>query len=104
MAAHGSAAARRHVRSNAHSPPPTTRAVAGARTGSSASLAHNAKPPASSGPDSGMRMRLSSGPTNDTRPNTAIHSGSSAAATATLPSSNVAAPRASRGQPSGTRR
>ncbi|MBI5247046.1 MAG: hypothetical protein HY923_07675 [Elusimicrobia bacterium] len=51
-----------------------------------------------------MRMRFTSGPASDTRPNTAIHRGSSAAATATLPIRRIAPPRASHGQVAGTAR
>ncbi len=46
-------------------------------------------------------MRLASGPTSEARPNTEIHSGHSAAATATLIRNNVAAARASPGHDSG---
>ena len=103
-AAQGNAAERRQVCSNSASPAPTTRAVTGASAGTHASAAHNAKPPPSSGPDNGIRIRLSNGPTSETRPNTATHSGSSAAATATLARSKAAPSRNRRGQESGIRR
>lgn len=47
---------------------------------------------------------LTSGPTREARPNTAIHRGHSAAATATLIRSSATAPRARRGQDSGAAR
>lgn len=49
-------------------------------------------------------MRLTSGPTSEARPNTAIHSGHSAAATATLIRNRAAAARARRGQDAGAAR
>lgn len=103
VAAHGKAAERRQVCSKSARPAPTSRAVAGASGGSHASAAQRAKPPPSRGPDNGIRIRLSSGPTSDTRPNTATHSGSSAAATATLANSKAAPSRARRGHRSGKR-
>lgn len=90
-AAQGQAAARTQVVSNSHSPAPTSLAAAGAAAGSHASAAHRPKPPASKGPESGTRIRFTKGPTREARPNTAIHSGHSAAATATLISSRAAA-------------
>ena len=103
-AAQGRAAARTQVHSNRRSPEPTSRAAAGAAAGSQASAPHRTKPPASSGPDSGTRTRLTSGPTSEARPNTAIHSGHSAAATATLIRNSAAAARASPGQDAGAAR
>lgn len=102
--AQGSAAARTQVRSKIQSPAPTSLAAAGAAAGRHASAAHSAKPPASSGPDSGTRMRFTNGPTSEARPNTAIHSGHSAAATATLIRSSASAARGSAGQPAGAAR
>ena len=100
-AAPGRAAARTQVRSKIHSPAPTSFAAAGAATGSHASAAHNANPPASSGPDSGTRMRFTNGPMSEARPNTEIHSGHSAAAMATLIRSRASAALKSRGHPAG---
>ena len=103
-AAQGRAAARTHVDSNSLKPAPTSAAAAGAAAGSHASAAHSRKPPASRGPDSGTRTRLAKGPTREARPNTAIHSGHSAAATATPTRNSAAAARAMRGQDSGAAR
>jgi len=100
-AAQGSAAARTQVRSKSQRPAPTSLAAAGAAAGSQASAAHSAKPPASSGPDSGTRIRFANGPTSEARPNTESHSGQRAAATAALTRKRVAAARASRGQEAG---
>lgn len=100
-AAQGRAAARTQVRSKTHSPAPTSFAAAGAATGSHASAAHSANPPASSGPDSGTRMMFANGPTSEARPNTEIHSGHSAAAMATLIRSRASAALKKRGQPAG---
>jgi hypothetical protein len=102
--AHGREAARSQVRSKTHSPAPTSFAAAGAATGSHASAAHSAKPPASSGPDNGTRIRLASGPTSEARPKTAIHSGQSAAAIAALIRKRAVAARAGLGQASGAAR
>ncbi len=103
-AAHGRAAARTHVRSKSHSPAPASFAAAGAARGSQASAAHNAKPPARSGPDSGTRTRFANGPTSEARPNTAIHSGHSAAAMAALIRNSAVVARASLGQAAGAAR
>lgn len=100
-AAHGKAAARTQVVSNSHSPAPTSFAAAGAAKGTHASAAHRPKPPASSGPDSGTRIRFTKGPTSEARPNTAIHSGHRAAATATLISSSATAARRTPGHDAG---
>lgn len=103
-AAQGKAAARTHVRSNSHSPAPTSLAAAGAAEGTHASAAHRPKPPASNGPDSGTRIRFTKGPTREARPNTAIHSGHSAAATATLIRSKATAARGNTGHDAGAAR
>lgn len=103
-AAQGRAAARTQVRSKIHSPAPTSLAAAGAATGSQASAAQSAKPPASSGPDSGTKIRFTSGPTSEARPKTEIHSGHSAAATTTLIKNRAAAARRRRGQDAGAAR
>lgn len=99
--AHGTEAARPHVAANRANPAPAAFATSGAAGGTSASAPHKRKPPPSSGPDSGMRTRLASGPTRDTRPNTPIHKGSRATATARLHSRRIAAPRASPGHDAG---
>lgn len=103
-AAHGNAAAHAQVRSKIQSPASTTCAAMGARLGSQVSTAHRAKPPVSNGPDNGIKMILTSGPTSEARPNTAIHNGQSAAVTATLPKKTTAPARAKPGQDSGTAR
>lgn len=100
-AAQGRAAARTHVLSNSHSPAPTSLAAAGAAEGSHASAAHSPKPPASKGPESGTRIRFTKGPTREARPNTAIHSGHNAAATATLIRSKATAALRSPGHDAG---
>jgi len=103
-AAQGKAAARTHVLSNSHSPAPTTFAAAGAAEGTHASAAHRPKPPARSGPESGTRIRFTKGPTSEARPNTAIHSGHSAAATAKLISSSATAALRNPGHDAGAAR
>lgn len=100
-AAHGSAAARTQVRSKSQRPAPAALAARGAAAGSHASAAHSAKPPASSGPESGTRITLANGPTSEARPNTASHRGHRAAATAALTRNKVAAFRARPGHASG---
>ncbi|MBI2789237.1 MAG: hypothetical protein HYX59_11190 [Elusimicrobia bacterium] len=100
-AAQGRAAARTQVVSNSHSPAPTSFAAAGAAEGNHASAAHRPKPPASNGPESGTRIRFTKGPTREARPNTAIHSGHSAAATATLIRSKATAALSSPGHDAG---
>ncbi len=102
--AQGRAAARTQVRSKIQSPAPTSFAAAGAAAGNHASAAHNEKPPASKGPDNGTKMMFASGPTSEARPNTAIHNGHSAAATARLIRNRAVAARASPGQPAGAAR
>lgn len=102
--AHGRAAARTQVLSKSHSPAPTSLAAAGAAMGSHASAAQSAKPPERSGPDSGTRTTFANGPTSEARPNTASHSGHSAAAMAALIRNRVVAARARRGQPAGAAR
>lgn len=104
IAAQGKAAARTQVRSNTHNPAPASFAAAGAATGIQASAAQSANPPASSGPDSGTSTRFTSGPTSEARPNTAIHNGHSAAATATLMRNRADAARASAGHEAGAAR
>lgn len=100
-AAQGRAAARTQVRSKTQRPAPASLAAEGAANGTQASAAHSRKPPASSGPDNGTRIRFTNGPTREALPNTASHSGHSAAATATLIRKSAAAARASRGQDAG---
>lgn len=103
-AAQGRAAASTQVRSKIQSPAPTSFAAAEAATGNHASAAQSAKPPASSGPDSGTRMTFANGPTSEARPNTASHSGHSAAAMAALIKNKAAAARTNLGQPAGVTR
>jgi hypothetical protein len=102
--AHGKAAARTQVLSKSHKPAPTILAAAGTAAGHHASAAHSPKPPASNGPDNGTRTRLTSGPTSEARPNTAIHNGHSAAATATLIRSSATTARNDPGHDAGVAR
>ncbi len=102
--AQGSAAARTQVRSKIHRPTPTSFVATGAAMGSHASAAHSANPPASSGPDSGTRMRFANGPTSEARPKMDIHSGHSAAAMAALIKNNATPARARLGQAAGAAR